>query len=49
MKNRHVTEVTEERTEVTGRRGRRFKQLLNDLKEKGGYWKLKEEVQACTL
>jgi hypothetical protein len=26
-----------------GRRGRRYKQLLNDLKEKKGYWKLKEE------
>jgi hypothetical protein len=28
---------------MTGRRGRRRKQLLDDLKEKGGYWKLKEE------
>jgi len=26
------------------RRGRRRKQLLNDLKEKRGYWKLKEEI-----
>ena len=25
--------------EVTGRRGRRCKQLLDDLKEKRGYWK----------
>ena len=28
---------------MTGRRGRR-KQLLDDLKEKRRYWKLKEEV-----
>jgi hypothetical protein len=28
---------------VTGKRGRRDKQLLDDLKEKRGYWKLKEE------
>jgi hypothetical protein len=26
--------------EVTGRRGRRRRQLLDDLKEKRGYWKL---------
>jgi hypothetical protein len=32
------------RTEVTGRRGRRCKQLLNALKEATRYWKLKEEV-----
>jgi hypothetical protein len=32
------------RIAVTGRRGRRRKQLLNDLKEKRGYWKLKEEA-----
>jgi hypothetical protein len=30
--------------EVTGRRGRRCKQLLNDIKETRGYWKLKEEA-----
>jgi hypothetical protein len=29
---------------VTVRRGRRLKQLLNDLKEKRGYWKLKGEA-----
>jgi hypothetical protein len=29
---------------MTGRRGRRRKQLLDDLKEKIGYWKLKEEA-----
>jgi len=31
---------------VTGRRGRRRKQLLNDLKEIGEYWKLQEELLA---
>jgi hypothetical protein len=29
---------------VIGRRGRRSKQLLNDLREKAGYCKLKEET-----
>jgi hypothetical protein len=29
---------------VTARRGRRWKQLLDDLKEKRGYWRLKEEA-----
>jgi hypothetical protein len=29
--------------EVTLRRGRRRKKLLDDLKEKRGYWKLKED------
>jgi hypothetical protein len=39
----------EGRIEMTGRRGRRRKQLLDDLKEKGRYWKLKEEALDCTL
>jgi hypothetical protein len=39
----------EERTEVTGRRGRRRRQLLEDLKEKRGYCKLEEEVLDRTL
>jgi hypothetical protein len=35
---KHITEGTiEGRIEVTGRRGRRCKQLLDDLKEKRGY------------
>jgi hypothetical protein len=34
----------EGRIEMTGRRGRRRKQLLDDLKEKRRYWKLKEEA-----
>jgi hypothetical protein len=39
---RHVIEgKIKGRMEVTGRQGRRRKQLLGDLKEKGGYWKLK--------
>ena len=33
--------VIEGRMEETGRRGRRRKRLLDDLKETGGYWKLK--------
>jgi hypothetical protein len=33
----------------TRRRGRRRKQLLDDLKEARGYWKLKEEAQDSTL
>ena len=38
----------EGRTLVTGRRGR-CKQLLDDLTEKKGYWKLKEEALDGTL
>ena len=37
------------RIEVTGSRGRRRKQLLDDVKEKRGYWKLKEEALDRTL
>jgi hypothetical protein len=37
------------RIEVTRRRGRRRKQLLDDLKETKTYWKLKEETLARTL
>jgi hypothetical protein len=39
----------ESRVEVTGRRGRRRKQLLDDLKEKRGSWKFKEEALDRTL
>jgi hypothetical protein len=39
----------EERIEMTGRRGRRRKQLLDDFKEKRRYWKLKEEALDRTL
>jgi hypothetical protein len=34
----------EVKIEVTGRRGRRHKQLLGDVKETRGYWKLREEA-----
>jgi hypothetical protein len=37
------------RIEMTGRRGRRRKQLLDDLKEKRRYWKLKAEALDRTL
>ena len=36
-------------TEVMGRQGRRRKKLLDDLQEKKGYWKLKEEALVPTL
>jgi hypothetical protein len=39
----------EGRIEMLGRQGRRCKQLLDDLKEKRRYWKLKEEVLDRTL
>jgi len=34
---------------MTGRQERRRKQLLDDLKETGRYWKMKEEVLDCTV
>jgi hypothetical protein len=34
----------EGKIETIGRRGRRRKQLLDDLKEKRSYWKLNEEA-----
>ena len=37
------------RNEVTVRRRRRHKQLLEGLKERRGYWKLKEEALDRTL
>jgi hypothetical protein len=39
----------EGRIEMTGRRGRRRRQLLDDLKEKKRYWKLKEEALDRTM
>jgi hypothetical protein len=33
---------------MAGRRGRKRKQLLEGLKEKKGYYKLKEEALYCT-
>jgi hypothetical protein len=42
---KHVIEgKIEGRIKVMGRRGRRQKKLLDDLKEKRGYWKLKGNV-----
>jgi hypothetical protein len=42
---KHVIEgKLEGRIDMTVRRGRRRKQLLDDLKEKRRYWKLKEEA-----
>ena len=37
------------RIAVTGRRGRRRQQVLDDFKEKKGCWKLKEEALYRTL
>jgi hypothetical protein len=47
---KHVTEgKLDGRIEMTGRRGRRGKQLLDDLREKRRYWKLKAEALDRTL
>jgi hypothetical protein len=47
---KHVIErKIEERVEERGRRGRRLKQIMDDLKETRGYWKLKEEALDRTL
>jgi hypothetical protein len=39
-----IEEKIEGRIDVTGRRGKRRKQLLDDLKEQRRYWILKEEA-----
>jgi hypothetical protein len=42
---KHVIEgKLERKTEMTGRRGRRRKQILDDRKEKRRYWKFKEDT-----
>jgi hypothetical protein len=47
---KHVIEGQREgRIEVTGRRGRRSMQILDDLKKKRPYWNLKEEALDRTL
>jgi hypothetical protein len=47
---KHVIEgKTEVRIEVKGRRRKRRKQLLDDLMETRGYWKLKGETPDRTL
>jgi hypothetical protein len=46
----HVIEgMVEGSTEVAGRRGIRFKQLPDGLKETRGYWNFKEEALERTL
>jgi hypothetical protein len=42
--NRLVKYVIEGKIGGKGRRGRMYKQLLDDLEEKRSYWKLEEEV-----
>jgi hypothetical protein len=44
-----LTHIIEGKIRGTRRRGRRRKQLLDDLKEARRYWKLKEEAQDRTL
>jgi hypothetical protein len=46
---KHVIEGKIEGMEVTGRRGRRLKQLLDDLTDRIGYYKSKEEVLDRTV
>jgi hypothetical protein len=41
---KHFPEGQEKEGYVTGRRRRRCKQLLGNLKERRGYWKFKEEA-----
>jgi hypothetical protein len=45
-----VLNLKQQKEEVTGRQGRRCMQLLDDLKEMTGYWKLNEEEEEldCT-
>jgi len=49
LRNCLLKYITEEKVDGTRRRGRRRKQLLDDLKEKRGYWKLKEEALDRTV
>jgi hypothetical protein len=46
---KHIVEEKIERIEVTGRQGRRRKQILYDLKETRECWKLKEEALDRTV
>jgi hypothetical protein len=41
--------IIEGKIEGMGRQGRRRNQLLDDLKEKRRYWKLKEEAVVCAV
>jgi hypothetical protein len=44
-----INHLVEEKIEETGRRGKRGKQLLDDLNERRRYWKLKGEELDITL
>ena len=46
---KHIIEEVGGGEEVTERQGRRRKQLLDELKERRGHWKLKEEELDRTL
>ena len=46
--NHVIKEMIERRIEVTGRRGRRHRRLLDDLKKNVRYWELEEETPDCT-
>jgi hypothetical protein len=46
---KHIEGKIQGGIDVTGRQGRRPKQLLDDLKKMRGYWKLTEESLDCTL
>jgi hypothetical protein len=47
---KHVIEgKIEGRIEMTGRRGRRHKQLLDNLKDKRGYWKLRGDTKSHSV
>jgi len=48
-RNYFIKQGIENKIEETGRRGRRHKQLLDNLKETRGYCILKEEALARTL
>jgi len=47
--NHFIEGKIEEGMGMTGRRGRRHKQLLDDLKETRRYWEMKEEVLDCAV
>ena len=48
-RNCFLRQVIEGKLEATGRRGRRRRQLPDDLKKTRRYWKLKEESLDCAL
>jgi hypothetical protein len=48
-RNYLLSNIIEGKIIGTRRRGKRHKQLLDDLKEARRYWKLKEEAQDCAL